>query len=836
MLVAIAVIIFFQINYGLATLLPGNINWLMSARHDWGTHYLGWAFYKNEPWHFPLGKVTGYNYPVGTNVGFTDSIPLLAIFFKLFAFLLPSDFQFFGIWQLVCHLLAAFFTIKILRQFKVNDLITGIAALFIATNPVLVYRGMHPALCAHWLILACIYVYYLDPRKVGTRKILLYQLVLLALSAMINPYLCWMVLGFTAATPIKLCFFDKELGWWKLVGYITVSLFSVVFLWYITGLVEFGSKEDLGVGGAYGLYALNLNSLFNPFFYSAFLPRLPWVSAHQYEGFMYLGLGMIALMTVFAGYKVFVLFNRKGAKTISPATPVKHRRDHLPLLVLAIVYAIIAITLVFTYNDKVLLRIPAPALFIKMEEIFRACSRFFWTPYYLLILFTIIGISRMRVRPLIITTIVALAFVLQVLDTSRLLGDRGLARGAYNPPLESDTWIRLMSQFDEVVCVPAFESPYTGKPNAYQDFCFLALKAGKPIDLAYVARADSRAIQRYTDSISEDLTNGRVSLRTLYINSGKTLETFSLPLQTGSLSLHSLNGCYFLLPAQRKSRLLDTLTARVDAQNRVKLDSGLLANGQKAQFLLPAKPPVLTKRSIRANLEKVILTPDHLFVHGWAVIDSTKDNSGDSVFLTLSKDGKTWWVPAGLEERADVVGVLPPGARIQHAGIRQIAFVDSLPKGQYALGVAIKTAKGEYAYQSTDHVMKVKTPEYAVPEKLVGQPASATIQFDLQLTPKPTEFAVAGWANLQGQGAEGCYIQLIMKSDDDSYVFNTEPVVRHDVTVYFKNKYQLDNAGYSVKIAKSSLPKKNYAFGFLITEARTKKQYMMMTDKRIDLR
>ena len=93
----LAVVIIFHISYGLQILIPGNNSWLMTARHDWGTHYLAWEFYKSEPWNFPLGKMVGYNYPVGTNIGYTDSIPFLAIFFKLFAPLLSSDFQYFGI-------------------------------------------------------------------------------------------------------------------------------------------------------------------------------------------------------------------------------------------------------------------------------------------------------------------------------------------------------------------------------------------------------------------------------------------------------------------------------------------------------------------------------------------------------------------------------------------------------------------------------------------------------------------------------------------------------------------------------------------------------------------
>ena len=119
-LATLAMLAIFQYIYGFASLQPSNIKWLMEARHDWGTHYLGWAFYKNEPWHFPLGKITGYNYPVGANVGFTDSIPLLAIFFKLFRPFLSEDFQYFGLWLFICHLLAGYFTILLCRLFKGN--------------------------------------------------------------------------------------------------------------------------------------------------------------------------------------------------------------------------------------------------------------------------------------------------------------------------------------------------------------------------------------------------------------------------------------------------------------------------------------------------------------------------------------------------------------------------------------------------------------------------------------------------------------------------------------------------------------------------------------------
>src|SRR5690606_13942622 len=145
--------------FNLQIVNPENISWLMSARHDWGQHYLGWALYRNEPWTFPLGSIEAICYPSGTNVGYMDSNPLLAFIFKIFSFALPEDFQYLGAWLFFCYLMTAYYTVKILKLYSINTVYIVLAALLIVFNPVLVYRVMHPALCAHWLILAGIYLY-----------------------------------------------------------------------------------------------------------------------------------------------------------------------------------------------------------------------------------------------------------------------------------------------------------------------------------------------------------------------------------------------------------------------------------------------------------------------------------------------------------------------------------------------------------------------------------------------------------------------------------------------------------------------------------------------------
>ena len=707
-LATLAVILIYQFVYGLASLRPSNISWLMTVRHDWGTHYLGWAFYKNEPWHFPIGKVTGYNYPVGTNVGFTDSIPLLAIFFKLFAPLLSDDFQYFGIWLFLCHLLAGYYTILLFRLFKVNWVITMAAIVFVVTNPVLVYRGMHPALCGQWMLIAGIYYYFLNIRTSNWRKILLYQFILLAFSSLINPYLCWMVLGFSFATPIKLCFYEKLISRNYLIAYLAISLIGVWLLWYMTGMVSFEKKEGLGVSGAYGLYALNLNSLYNPGGFSSILPQLKWVSWHQYEGYMYLGVGMLALLSVFILYRGYILVKPGMRKAgISEKVSTKNR-SLIPLVILAICYAIFSITLVFTFNDKVLFSIPAPGFFKQLEEIFRASARFFWMPYYLIILFTIIGIAKSKISPLISSSLIVLALVIQLYDIKLLLTSKEMTYGGYKPPMDNTNWIRLMEQFDEIIFFPAFESPKIRSMD-YQDFSFLALKAGKPVNLAYVARSDPHAMQLFSDSLTTAVESGKLSPGALYITNASFLEHFSLVLQSNTAHLSELDGCFFLYAKAGRNGPVDSLVSRWSAKNKSKQDSVLRAIGTRKEFTETARIPVKDSQAIRYNLESVSIGTQVISMQGWAFIESTQNNAGDSVFITLTSVDKTYIARAVNFQRPDITGAF---ARrdLSNSGLKFLAFMDTVQSGRYQVGIAIKDVKGRFVYQNTGKVAEVKVP------------------------------------------------------------------------------------------------------------------------------
>lgn len=822
-LATIAILYFYLAHYGLVTLVPTNINWLMSARHDWGTHYLGWAFYKNEPWHFPLGRIDAYNYPLGTNVGFTDSIPLMAIIFKVFAPLMPADFQYFGIWLLLCHLLTGYFAILLLRRFNVRWYITLLGALLIAVNPVLIYRGIHPALCAQWLLLACVYVYFMDPITTGIRKILLYQGILLALSALITPYLCWMVLGFTLILPIKLCYFDKRLSVRHGLVYLGLSAVTLFVAWFLLGLIQFQHKESLNVGGAYPSYAMNLNSLFNPGGYKRLLPELPLVSSHQYEGYMYLGAGLLLLLLFWLCY---IACTRTGGKRGT-------YKSLIPLLALCLIYTILAVTLVFTFNDKVLVRIPAPKPFIILEEIFRACGRFFWLPYYLIILWTIIGISRIKANPLLPAALVTLAFIVQLYDMKVMLAPRHLQGGTYATPMKNKAWLEMMSQFDEILFLPPFQSPAI-RPMDYQDFCYLALKAHKPINLAYVARSDIRGMTLYSDGITTQVASGHLSPKALYITSAGQLDYFGYPVRSKAASLHTLDGCYFLISTSANSTLLDTLLPRIDSENKTKLDSVSNRNDNKLEFAPVSKRIDGSNGGIRYNLEAVTLAPDFIMIHGWAVRDSTKDNTGDSVYYTLESGDRVYWAPATTSDRQDIASSFP-GAHIVKAADALMAFTDSVSQGVYTLGITVKTKQGRYLHLQTKRTANIKIPEYPVPVKLTMLPPVTKMIYDLQVSDNLAEQSVDGWVAIPGRDADKATIQLLLKAGDATYAFDATPVERKDVTAIYKNKYNLDNTGFRIKIAGNTLPPGKYTIGFLIRDAARQDDHAMFTDRQLKI-
>ena len=65
--------------------------WLYQG-NDSALPQMGWYFFKNDIWRFPLGSNPNYGINYGSSIIFADSIPILSILFKIFKSILPQSF------------------------------------------------------------------------------------------------------------------------------------------------------------------------------------------------------------------------------------------------------------------------------------------------------------------------------------------------------------------------------------------------------------------------------------------------------------------------------------------------------------------------------------------------------------------------------------------------------------------------------------------------------------------------------------------------------------------------------------------------------------------------
>lgn len=163
--------------YGIRVLNVTYDAWLLNGG-DLSQHYLGWCFFRNSDWFFPVGLMNTIAYPNRVSVIFTDSIPLLAVIFKGLRALLPETFQYFGIWGILCFGLQGAFGALILRHYLKDEITAIIGSLFFVIAPIVIYRMfMHSALGGQWLLLFAFWLGLERDKFSPVKKVILWSIL-----------------------------------------------------------------------------------------------------------------------------------------------------------------------------------------------------------------------------------------------------------------------------------------------------------------------------------------------------------------------------------------------------------------------------------------------------------------------------------------------------------------------------------------------------------------------------------------------------------------------------------------------------------------------------------
>lgn len=257
---------------------------------DPAQHIIGQRYFLADAWRWPLLEAKALMAPGGLNIAFTDSIPLLSLITKLFKPLLRPGAETITLWLGLCWVLQPVAAVFALRSAGEKRIVPAVAVALIAVSmPTLYLRYVHEALSSHFLILLAIGVYFRMVRQFHWRQIGA-AVGLAAAALLIHPYLMAMVVAVLAAAPVSLAF--RKDGAWLPAGIGIVAAIAVT----AALALALGYGEGEPVSG-FGYYSINLLSPIYPAG-SAMMPGFGSVidaTGGQYEGYQYLGLGLIAI-------------------------------------------------------------------------------------------------------------------------------------------------------------------------------------------------------------------------------------------------------------------------------------------------------------------------------------------------------------------------------------------------------------------------------------------------------------------------------------------------------------------------------------------------------------
>jgi hypothetical protein len=507
----------FLLATGGKVLWPSNIDWLMTGEDDGGTHYLGWEFYRNAPLlQWPIGANPDYGMEISSSIVFSDSLPLFAMALKPFSPWLPRPFQYLGIWLLLCFVLQAYFASRLLKAFGVEGWRAWLGCAFFVMAPSFLFRiwVSHYAGSGHWIVLASLAMYFApQPSRFGWTA-------LLCLASLVNIYLAVMAGAIYAAELVQRLW-TRESRVLPTLRQGVVTTVLLLFTMYAAGYFMAGKyTADQG----YGYYRLNLLAPVLPMGgWSLWVPSTQ-VGEGDFEGFNYVGTGVIGLLLVATVLRTVSLFratekctppdaakvalssasvvvsNHENPAVVSQAASTMSR--WVPITIVLVCCTLFGISNRIAAGPFELLAFELPPKLWPICSSFRSSGRFFMPVYYVLFAIGIGAIVR-RFQPKVGGLILAALLCVQWADTShgvRHLHQKLSHAKPWSSPLKSDFWSTAGKRYKAlVVTLPAKHY------DRYLPLAHFAVTHGMSTNAVYLARVDQAKLSEARDSRSSSV-------------------------------------------------------------------------------------------------------------------------------------------------------------------------------------------------------------------------------------------------------------------------------------------------------------------------------------------
>lgn len=522
--VAIGLTVFFFFG-GRSIIDPTWTDWLMEG--DPSQHYLGWIYFRETPLlQFPIGANPLFGGKLASSVVYSDSIPLFAIPFKLIEALLPTPFQYFGIWIAFCLCMQAWFSFTVLRKLDMPVEVAAIGSALLALAPAMLWRlHGHEALIGQWLLMAGVSL-YLDRRWRSVAWI-----VLLLVAVLVHGYLFVMVAGIWVA---DICgrFFrwhgDGRPALWSVIAPPLACLALMGALGYFSAPASIGATARAAGFGSFKSELLTFYDSDGT--WSRILPDIP-DGFYGDEGFGFIGLGPILLLLFYYA----VLLRRKRFPQVE--------KRYRALFWLAVAFTLYSFSNRISIVDKTIASIPLPHLLDPFLVTFRASGRFIWLASHLLVISMIVFIVRFAGRR-IGTTVLACVLAVQIWDMQPIMAFfRTKFATPWESPMQAQFWQEAAQRYRRIALAPA-----DSNVPIYLPMALLAADNGLVINVAYLARIDDAALVAERAETLAAVESGNLATDTLYVFSDETLFEKALQRKPATTLGAKIDGFSVLAP------------------------------------------------------------------------------------------------------------------------------------------------------------------------------------------------------------------------------------------------------------------------------------------------
>jgi hypothetical protein len=473
------------------------------------THRIGAMYFVHDEWRFPLFYVPKFAYPEGSNIIFSDSIPLFALVSKIIYKLTGYTAEYFGFFIVLCFPLLALFTAKAAKQIGIKDPFLVIATtLFALCCPALLVRYIHAGLMAHFILIWGIYLYFKMRDDPQNNSLFIQFCAAILVGMLIQSYLVVMIFPMMLAAQFQ-AVKDRRISLWFAALRLIIAIAIAIFFAWCFGVI--GSKNALPTMLGFGFYSMNLLSPFLPPY-----DRLPHAmqqvinwdykgfsvdgTGGQVEGFNYLGMGVLLLMLL-----QLIFFWRDVGKGIN--------NNFFFCLMLAGLF-LYSLSNKIYFGNTLILDIPLSENAAKIIGIFRTSGRMFWPFYYFIVISLVLTLERRfelhRARYL------AVLFVgLQIADTQIFRYyvysgvhqefPQALTLAAWEPVVQRH---KFLEQYPSESCGGGWSKNTYPELNTNLELLLIAAKKNMPTNSAYLSRPSSRDCDKETlESRNFDIKN-----------------------------------------------------------------------------------------------------------------------------------------------------------------------------------------------------------------------------------------------------------------------------------------------------------------------------------------